>query len=474
MTTTIQSVNSIGTGTRFTFAAIEDEFFVLPDVVVASTTGLAINGNPADLTLRIDGAVYGTDAPTINLTGGGSNTSVGQNGSIFGTRTSITDAVIRVAGGDNTILNAGEIAAPEAIAILTSGGGNAVQNTGSISGSTGVFFGSLGDGGGDQLINSGVISANNIGDDDQDARFNNAVQIIRDDSIITNLADGRLIATSTQGAGVGIGFESLEGFGGGSIVTNHGEITSVQAYGVDFSNMANSEVATLTNAGTITGGAGSFRGNESGETVTNSGTMDGNVLLRQGDDTYQGRGGGVVLGEVRGAAGDDTLIGASGEDLFDGGDGEDDLRGRAGDDIVEGGEDDDLVAGNTGDDRVDGNQGDDRLFGNRGDDIVRGGSGDDLIVGGRGDDVLTGNSGADVFVFNRRTDDDIITDFQNNLDQLNLSAFGLANVAALRNVGGIVADGAGSIIDLTVIGGDGVIYVDDMGVSDWTGADFIL
>lgn len=467
MTATYQAVNSIGSGTRFTFAAASDEYFVLPDVVVASTTGTAIRDGVGDVALRIDGAVYALDEAIV--LDANSVVAIGENGSVISTNVNANFGIVWLVGSNSALNNAGEISAQTALGIKASSADISIENTGMISGASGVLFEDLGG----SLVNSGIITANNYDGDSGNFQTNNAVHTFGNDTVITNLVGGQLIATSTQGAGVHIGSTNISS-GDGSIVTNYGEITSVQAYGVDFSNMENTEVATLTNFGTISGGAGSFRGNESGEVVTNSGTMNGNVLLRQGDDTYQGRGDGVVLGEVRGAAGDDALIGASGEDLFDGGSGEDVLRGRAGDDILEGGEDDDLLAGNTGDDRVDGNQGDDRLFGNRGDDIVRGGSGNDLISGGRGDDVLTGNSGADVFVFNRRTDDDIITDFQNNLDQLDLSAFGLANVAALRNAGGIVENGAGSIIDLTVIGGDGVIYVDDMAASDWTGADFVL
>ena len=56
--------------------------------------------------------------------------------------------------------------------------------------------------------------------------------------------------------------------------------------------------------------------------------------LRQGDDTYQGRGDGVVLGEVRGANGEDTLIGGMQEDLFGGGDDDDDPRVIGGDGVI--------------------------------------------------------------------------------------------------------------------------------------------
>ncbi len=471
MTTTFQQFDSIGSGTRFDFAAAGDSYFVLPDAIVANSDEFSptILSTFEDVSLEIDGYVYGSDR-AVNLSGGGASMRVGSDGVVASTNPLSGDVAVWLQAGDNILNNAGQISGERTIALLTSGGDNLVVNTGSISGASAVFLG-LNSGAGDQLVNSGSISANGFGG--QTLRYTNAVHVEGNDALITNLAGGQLLATSEGGAGVHIGTGSTSS-GDGSVVTNYGEITSTQNYGVDFLDMESNEVATLTNYGTISGGAGSFIGNESGESVTNGGVMNGNVLLRQGDDTYQGRGDGVVVGEVRGAAGDDTLYGASGEDLFDGGTGADDLRGRGGDDILEGDDGDDLVAGNTGNDRVDGNQGDDTLFGNRGDDTLRGGSGDDTITGGRGDDVLTGNSGSDVFVFNRRTDDDIIVDFRNNVDQLDLTALDIASVGAFRNAGGIIENGSGSIIDLTVAGGDGVIYVDDMAFADWTGVDFII
>lgn len=471
MTTTFQQFDTIGAGTRFTFAGAGDSYFVLPDAIVGNSNEASptIVSTFADVSLEIDGYVYGADR-AVNLAGGSSSMRVGSDGVVASTNSVFADVAVWLQQGDNALNNAGQISGERTIAILTSGGDNLVVNTGSITGSSGVFVG-LNSSSGDQLVNSGFISANNLGS--TTIRYSHAVHTEGADTMITNLAGGQILSTSESGAGVHIG-DGNAGSGDGSVVTNYGEITSTQNYGVDFLDMENSEVATLTNYGVISGGAGSFIGNESGETVTNGGVMNGNVLLRQGDDTYQGRGDGVVAGEVRGAAGDDTLFGASGEDLFDGGTGADDLRGRGGDDILQGDDGDDLIAGNTGNDRVDGNQGDDTLFGNRGDDTIRGGSGNDTITGGRGDDVLTGNSGSDVFVFNRRTDDDIIVDFRNNVDQLDLTALDIVSVGAFRSAGGIIENGSGSIIDLTVAGGDGVIYVSDMAFADWTGVDFII
>ncbi len=98
----------------------------------------------------------------------------------------------------------------------------------------------------------------------------------------------------------------------------------------------------------------------------------------------------------------------------------------------------------------------------------------DTINGGKGDDVMTGGTGADVFVFARKSGDDEITDFNNNTDKLDLSAYGISSRQDLTDANAILADGAGSIIDLRQIGGDGVIYVEDMGVGQWSNPDFIF
>ena len=88
--------------------------------------------------------------------------------------------------------------------------------------------------------------------------------------------------------------------------------------------------------------------------------------------------------------------------------------------------------------------------------------------------MLTGHSGEDVFVFNRRSGDDEITDFNNNTDALDISVFGMTSRQDLTDAGAILENGAGSIIDLTQIGGDGVIYVEDMSVAQWSNSDFIF
>jgi Ca2+-binding RTX toxin-like protein len=172
--------------------------------------------------------------------------------------------------------------------------------------------------------------------------------------------------------------------------------------------------------------------------------------------------------DIFGGNGDDTLFGQAGEDRLYGGDDNDRLVGGQGADLLDGGNGFDWVAYNTssqgvtvdlenregfggdaqGDtyvsieavlgsshgDLIIGNAGDNTLMGGAGNDQIVGGAGKDRIAGGSGSDLLTGDTGAigihsaDVFVFERNGGTDAITDFQQTLDKIDVSAFGFAGM----------------------------------------------
>ena len=138
---------------------------------------------------------------------------------------------------------------------------------------------------------------------------------------------------------------------------------------------------------------------------------NGNDTLRGGDGTDAIDGGaGVDL--ATGGAGDDTILGAAGNDI---------LKGGEGDDIIDGGEDNDRIVGAAGDDWLTGGTGNDTIFGGDGDDVIDAGGGADRINAGLGDDVITAGFGADVIVFrDRNFGEDIVLDFQDGVDKLNV------------------------------------------------------
>jgi Ca2+-binding RTX toxin-like protein len=114
-----------------------------------------------------------------------------------------------------------------------------------------------------------------------------------------------------------------------------------------------------------------------------------------------------------GDSGDNTLTGGMFDDTLKGADGNDVLIGNQGADVLEGGIGNDVLAGGSGNDTLDG------------------GDGADVLDGGAGVDKLTGGAGADTFVVAAAGDTgllvnarDIVTDFQQGTDRIDLSQIG--------------------------------------------------
>ena len=109
---------------------------------------------------------------------------------------------------------------------------------------------------------------------------------------------------------------------------------------------------------------------------------------------------------------------------------------------------DDDIYGNDVANNLSGGNGNDVLAGGAGDDILSGGNGNDIIHGGSGADLLTGGLNSDTFIFFSPDDsrivggkpEDVITDFQQGTDKIDLSHidFGLNELLSLdnQNVGG--------------------------------------
>ena len=247
-----------------------------------------------------------------------------------------------------------------------------------------------------------------------------------------------------------------------------------------------------------------------------------------GDDSLWGGAGGD---DLSGGAGDDSLWGGGGDDRLSGGLGADRLNGGAGVDMVsysqsdrgvtvdlgkgtgEGGyaegdvitdienvwgsQYDDFLIGDDSANRLDGDNGNDRLSGGAGDDELRGGwgaddlrggAGDDFLLGGGGGDdlsggagddslwgggslstTLSGGAGDDIFGFGFGYADDIITDFTDGDDLINLSAFGLSGFDELV----VSSDSDGVTIDLRAHDG-GTIRLEGFDIADLDAGDFIF
>ena len=201
------------------------------------------------------------------------------------------------------------------------------------------------------------------------------------------------------------------------------------------------------------------------------GTVIEDVWLGDGDDTVVGNDADNYLSgddghdTLLGGDGDDTLDGGDDADVLDGGAGADDLRGEGGDDTLRGGEGDDLlqasISGASSSAAVlDGGPGDDELWGNLGNNTLR---------GGEGDDVLSGSQGSDTFVFGDGSD--VVRDFEDGSDMIDISAFGDINAGNFGTQVTIRENESGST---EVQIGDAVMTLNKVSAADVTVADFIL
>ena len=98
-------------------------------------------------------------------------------------------------------------------------------------------------------------------------------------------------------------------------------------------------------------------------------------------------------------------------DLLGGSDRADILNGRGGND---------RLIGHAGNDTLLGGTGNDRLIGGAGNDWLIGGIGNDKLTGGKGNDVLNGGRGRDTFVLALGDGRDILQDFQDGQDKIEL------------------------------------------------------
>lgn len=284
--------------------------------------------------------------------------------------------------------------------------------------------------------------------------------------VLTN--SGRITGGAAGAYGVAFEGDRLE-------IVNTGRIETVSTDAVRgairFAGDA-ADTARIVNGpqGEIVSPVTAIRTGDGTETVRNAGTIQGDVWLGNGEDSFAGKGG-RVIGEVRGEGGNDRLAGGDSDDRLFGGDGDDVMGGGAGDDAVIGDAGNDSIRGGTGEDRLSGGTGNDWLAGGAGEDDLQGGAGADTLTGGADDDVLTGGAQADVFLFRRGHGHDTVTDFQNNMDRLDLSAFGLAGFAALSALARDTS--AGLLIDLGSVGG-GTITLQGFLKAQFDAADVTL
>ncbi len=225
MAITFVTTNNIGVGTRFSFAAAGDALVVLQGVTLGSTTGMAFTTAFGDIDVTVLGNMF--SATQMQLTVGSSFT-LGATGSFQSFQPTANLAGLFLTGAGSTVQIDGSFSAPEGIGLLTSNGGHVITVTGSISAASAVYLGTGGIGD-EVLVNSGQITANTTGELTQGVNFNNAIFVDGGDTRVSNLHGGVIAATSSAGNGV-----RLSDTATGTVVTNHGTITSLNAIEVYF------------------------------------------------------------------------------------------------------------------------------------------------------------------------------------------------------------------------------------------------
>ena len=332
-------------------------------------------------------------------------------------------------------------------AVYGIGSNHRVHVEGTVAGQYGVGLGddAAADSGERVLVTAtGVVSGASVG-----------VAVTAHDSTVINhgLIDGGVTAIGVEGLGMG----TTHIYNAGVL---HAGLVGIWKFG--------SEALALRNTGTIDGGIASVVGSTAADTIRNLGQMFGDVVLKDGNDLYDGRGGSIE-GTIFGGAGNDTFRLGAGIETVDGGAGWDTLdfrsggairvaldgsfanTGRAADDSYTGIEA--IFGSNFGADRLTGDAaanalrgfggadtlaggaGNDVLVGDAGNDALFGGAGHDRLTGGAGHDRLTGGAGNDQFVFAAPGEGgDVITDFgavAGNNDGFRITAAGFG--------GGLVA-----------------------------------
>ncbi|MGB0966616.1 MAG: pre-peptidase C-terminal domain-containing protein [Halocynthiibacter sp.] len=238
---------------------------------------------------------------------------------------------------------------------------------------------------------------------------------------------------------------------GGGLEAFHGGAGNDYISYYDSSNGVNINLKTNVVSGSWAGndtisGFESASGSKTGHDKI-YGTSGANKIKTYGgnDKVYAGKG----TDEVHLGDGDDYVKVGGGLEVFHGGDGYDyisyydssngvkvDLRSNAVsgswavNDTISGFEGasgsktgHDKIYGTDGSNKIKTYGGNDKLYGRGGDDKLYGGDGEDRFDGGAGTDLLYGGADADVFHFDHGEDHDIIKDFENDVDTIQLDNF---------------------------------------------------
>ena len=226
--------------------------------------------------------------------------------------------------------------------------------------------------------------------------------------------------------------------------------------------------STLINSGQIDSPSVAVVAGAGEDTVINSGLIRVGLRLGAGDDRFIDKGG-HVTSAVSGGAGDDLYVIKS-DSFFDlrenDGEGFDTVKSSVSWTLdyefeaaqLTGKKNVDLTASNDGA----------LLYGNVGNNRLTGGSSVDWLTGGRGNDILTGESDADHFVFKAGSGKDVITDFEDGADRINLETY-----KGIDGFGDLAVKQHGDDVVVTFADGDQVT-IRNFEKANLTDADFVF
>jgi Ca2+-binding RTX toxin-like protein len=353
------------------------------NLTLTGTSGLSGTGN------SLNNVITGNSAGNLLSGGGGVDTLIGGGGNDIYELNSSADTVVEAAGGGTDTV---DIAASYTL-------GANVENL-SLTGTAAIT------GTGNELANSLIGNSG----------ANTLIGLAGNDTLnggpgIDQLVGGTGDDTYVLGSDADIVVEAA----GQGIDT----VTSAISYTLP----DNVENLTLTSSSAVSGTGNALANVLTGNSVAT--TLTGG----DGDDTLNGGGG---VDRLVGGAGNDTYVLGSDADVVveSAGQGTDTVTTSMSYTLGANVENLTLTGtyaangyGNTLANVITGNGAANSLVGGAGADTLIGGAGADTLTGGLGDDSLTGGSGADVFVFAKGDGHDVITDFGNGADVLNLSSY---------------------------------------------------
>jgi Ca2+-binding RTX toxin-like protein len=237
---------------------------------------------------------------------------------------------------------------------------------------------------------------------------------------------------------------AIAGDGGGTVINAKGG----RIEGGDSAlNFYGDQLQKITNAGVIKGWDSAIS-SEAPIQLRNTGGLIGDVLLGDGADRIDTRGG-FVRGRLMGGEGDDLyLISDASVLIADYGSSTEDTVRSTVSYTLTGGLDHLQLLGSRNTDAT-ATSGHNDLQGNKGDNRLSSGEGNDYLDGGAGNDRLMGGSGADTFEFQKGYDRDRIMDFTDGTD--------------LLSVGRVTTQRQFDRLDIRQVGADTVI---DLGHGD--------